>query len=164
MKNLPHKAEPKGSAKLRAAPWHARVHTMTEPYKLAPQTHNSSTTAPFAANAMADLVKTTRAEAEGIDRAAAPADRDIGGCYAIKCVPMGGCCVGCVFNASGGDCMCPIHSFVPFSCCVLPYSREPPGGGWASAKRDSHIFKIDAQAGTLGCYMGSSLCCLCTKM
>ena len=135
---------------------------MMEPYRGAPQAQNAWTMAPFAANAMADPAKVTREEAEGIDRAAA--DRDIGGCYAIKCVPMGGCCIGCVLNASGGDSMCPIHSFVPFSCCVLPYSRGPPGSGWASAKRDSHIFKIDAQSGTLGCYMGSSMCCLCTRI
>ena len=58
----------------------------------------------------------------------------------------------------------PHPQLVPFSCCVLPYSRGPPGSGWASAKRDSHIFKIDAQSGTLGCYMGSSMCCLCTRI
>jgi hypothetical protein len=119
---------------------------------------------PVAANSMNDYSQMPEQAAQAYDATLSVHDRDIGGCYTHRCVMFGNCCTGCSYNMQCGDCVWPINSYVPFSLFMGCLSKLPAGQGWVNLKGDTHVYKIDASSGTLGCYVGSTMCCVCSKV
>jgi hypothetical protein len=90
---------------------------------------------------------------------------DVGGCYALKCVPCGLCTIGLHYVSGSQSSMCWGCGTIPFACCALPLSWKDPY--WISVKRDMTIMVVDGERQTLACYPGElaeNPCCVWTKV
>jgi hypothetical protein len=90
---------------------------------------------------------------------------DVGGCYAVKCVPCGLCTVGLHYVSGSGSGMCGGCGTTPFACFALPMSWKDPY--WISFKRDMTVVVVDGERQTLACYPGERAenpCCVCRKV
>jgi hypothetical protein len=90
---------------------------------------------------------------------------NVGGCYAVKCVPCGLCTFGLHYVCGSESSMCWGCGTSPFACCALPLSFQDPY--WISVKRDMTMMVVDGERQTLACYPGEHAenpCCVFTKV
>eukprot|EP00122_Pirum_gemmata_P012146 Pgem_evm1s11276 len=81
------------------------------------------------------------------------------GCYCLRCIPLGGCPIGCACNAVCGDCIWPGLSTIPFLCCMW-FSRTSDGS-YTNIKHTASLVKVDKEKEILSYYEGGFQCCYC---